>query len=496
MFNDELQLQKHFDKDLCNILSDFLHRLSKPICLIAHNGNNFDFPLLQYELSRNDHSFDADILCADSLEALRAIDDDYIPAKASTGYDRFHNINEASETLSTSNLGKRRNVVKVLFDERSSKDLPPVGPSILKNNELVHATPSTQAYPKRLSPPALVRKGKNCGCNPPHGNTELEHCFSKKRRLHMPVETEEEISDVEPPAPSNFDSVKRKLKFGESPLKISDFDEDLGAKPFDGSSSKKLNYNNITSNQSSTSKNKMNDSLLDDSLSDIKPLEDRVNDRTADSGVMDMLRCDESFDSCQSSSLDIDSLFNESNVTDNDLVSACEDAEITSTAVPSVVSSATKIVLKNQPSLGFIDNNLQLSSSDPLTPQHLRSQSDRLQNITPGFDKGPLCASTPSSSKLINLGEAGNLLNSSINSSSASPSINKKSFALGKVYYRLVGVELEDAHNAESDCIGLIRIFQKSEDKLLQWIDKNAKPFKNISHFPLPKLAQNEPLCN
>lgn len=44
-----------FDKDACGLLQAFLSRMPSPMCLIAHNGMKFDFPLLKAELaSRNE----------------------------------------------------------------------------------------------------------------------------------------------------------------------------------------------------------------------------------------------------------------------------------------------------------------------------------------------------------------------------------------------------------------------------------------------------------
>lgn len=48
--------------------------LDQPICLIAHNGNKLDFPLLKAELeATNDAWDDLDIYTCDSLEAFRFI---------------------------------------------------------------------------------------------------------------------------------------------------------------------------------------------------------------------------------------------------------------------------------------------------------------------------------------------------------------------------------------------------------------------------------------
>ena len=46
-----LQNEEKFNENTFYLLTAFLNKLKKPICLIAHNGDKFDFPLLQQELS-------------------------------------------------------------------------------------------------------------------------------------------------------------------------------------------------------------------------------------------------------------------------------------------------------------------------------------------------------------------------------------------------------------------------------------------------------------
>ncbi|XP_004676264.1 PREDICTED: three-prime repair exonuclease 1 [Condylura cristata] len=67
--------RQHFNADLVNMLQAFLQRQPQPWCLVAHNGNRYDFPLLQAELaflgltSALDGAF-----CVDSIAALKALE--------------------------------------------------------------------------------------------------------------------------------------------------------------------------------------------------------------------------------------------------------------------------------------------------------------------------------------------------------------------------------------------------------------------------------------
>jgi hypothetical protein len=48
--NDLLEHQRPFDEYLFSMLDGFMKRMPQPVCIIAHNGIKFDFPVLQAEL--------------------------------------------------------------------------------------------------------------------------------------------------------------------------------------------------------------------------------------------------------------------------------------------------------------------------------------------------------------------------------------------------------------------------------------------------------------
>lgn len=43
-----LEDESTFDETTAECINSFLNRLPKPICLVAHNGWNFDYPILHY----------------------------------------------------------------------------------------------------------------------------------------------------------------------------------------------------------------------------------------------------------------------------------------------------------------------------------------------------------------------------------------------------------------------------------------------------------------
>lgn len=66
-----LEHQSNFQKETVKLINRFLETQEKPICLVAHNGNRFDFPILRTEIHRTGQEFLGDVLCVDSLDAFR-----------------------------------------------------------------------------------------------------------------------------------------------------------------------------------------------------------------------------------------------------------------------------------------------------------------------------------------------------------------------------------------------------------------------------------------
>lgn len=71
--NDLLEHQSPFDENLFYTLDGFMKRMPHPVCIIAHNGLRFDFPILQAELHRIGKAFPDHIMCADSLTGFRKL---------------------------------------------------------------------------------------------------------------------------------------------------------------------------------------------------------------------------------------------------------------------------------------------------------------------------------------------------------------------------------------------------------------------------------------
>lgn len=69
--NDLLEFQSGFSSSTGQLLQNFFDFLPKPLILIAHNGNRYDFPLLQAELKRANFDLAKNIFVIDSLLTLK-----------------------------------------------------------------------------------------------------------------------------------------------------------------------------------------------------------------------------------------------------------------------------------------------------------------------------------------------------------------------------------------------------------------------------------------
>ena len=71
--NYNLTGQYKFDKSTGDLLNAFLSRLPFPVCLVAHNGNAYDFPLLKAEIVKAGAEFGPNIFCVDSYVGIKEI---------------------------------------------------------------------------------------------------------------------------------------------------------------------------------------------------------------------------------------------------------------------------------------------------------------------------------------------------------------------------------------------------------------------------------------
>uniref|UniRef100_A0A1Q3FPV4 Putative deddh 3'-5' exonuclease domain of three prime repair exonuclease n=1 Tax=Culex tarsalis TaxID=7177 RepID=A0A1Q3FPV4_CULTA len=74
LYNDLLENESKFDQNTAQLIVLFLERLQSPTCLVAHNGNRFDFVILKKELEALNAPLPDATYCIDSLPLFQTLD--------------------------------------------------------------------------------------------------------------------------------------------------------------------------------------------------------------------------------------------------------------------------------------------------------------------------------------------------------------------------------------------------------------------------------------
>lgn len=69
--NELLKNDNTFNENTGNLINSFLSQLPEPICLVAHNGTKFDYPLLKTHLQKVNTDLPSSISCCDSLTIFK-----------------------------------------------------------------------------------------------------------------------------------------------------------------------------------------------------------------------------------------------------------------------------------------------------------------------------------------------------------------------------------------------------------------------------------------
>lgn len=72
--NELLERERKFDQNAMKLIECFIFQLQQPVCLIAHNGNKFDFPLIKKQCEALEALFPFTMQCCDSIPVFKEID--------------------------------------------------------------------------------------------------------------------------------------------------------------------------------------------------------------------------------------------------------------------------------------------------------------------------------------------------------------------------------------------------------------------------------------
>ena len=98
--NYNLSEQATFDTNTGELIKSFLARLPAPLCLVAHNGDLYDFPLLKSELEKAGIMLHPDTLCTDSYIGIKEIFKNREESKyLKTNMDFIHLVHPTSYSL-------------------------------------------------------------------------------------------------------------------------------------------------------------------------------------------------------------------------------------------------------------------------------------------------------------------------------------------------------------------------------------------------------------
>lgn len=75
--NELLEREKKFDENTVDFITNFLSHLQQPVCLVAHNGFSFDYPILKSQCASLNKTLPDSLICCDSLKIFRKIDEIY-----------------------------------------------------------------------------------------------------------------------------------------------------------------------------------------------------------------------------------------------------------------------------------------------------------------------------------------------------------------------------------------------------------------------------------
>ena len=70
--NENLREAQSFNCEIYTLVTNFIKRLNAPTCFVAHNGNQFDYPIFLWELQNIDKVLSEDILSIDMLHLVKA----------------------------------------------------------------------------------------------------------------------------------------------------------------------------------------------------------------------------------------------------------------------------------------------------------------------------------------------------------------------------------------------------------------------------------------
>ena len=198
--NDILEDQGHFDSNAVDQIKCFLRRLVKPICLVAHNGEVFDFPLFVAEVAGCGGGMeDGGLIFMDSLATLKNIDEKELKAvdEEIAGVQAI----SALSAIDDDDFGEEEGISKIKWDEGGgdsryhSAQSSPAGGSGNQKYLLPNTPPKSDPFEHGVSSPPVVHSFQS-----PDSSSQVLHlCDAAPASTTVPGEDgDEEVTPERP----------------------------------------------------------------------------------------------------------------------------------------------------------------------------------------------------------------------------------------------------------------------------------------------------------
>ncbi|VEN45237.1 unnamed protein product [Callosobruchus maculatus] len=135
--NFKLEEQQKFSEATVKMINTFIEHNIPPVCLVAHNGNRFDFPILRKEINNANVPLVEDVYCIDSLTMFRDIS-----KETSESFGSEKNVsccNSASEIPLDLTDGYDSLLVSISEEMENS-----IAPKVVQAQKLNETTPEKQ----------------------------------------------------------------------------------------------------------------------------------------------------------------------------------------------------------------------------------------------------------------------------------------------------------------------------------------------------------------
>ena len=434
---------------MSSMLSAFIQRQAAPVCLVAHNGYRFDFPLLKSELQRLGKTLRHGLLCADSLEAFKAIDEEIRQSKKLS--EKQSGIMLTPYRKNECNCATTSGLPVPIFynDQQLTNNVTPEMQMMLESwRKDPPPAPCAKRCTSRISKIPTYEAGEN------DIKSVRKKLFEEKEKEEIDKWTPPQMTEPQTPMSS---PTKRRMETDEN-LKVKKklFDDGTNW----GTSSRYIQNNDTIEKLNCPGK-------TDEEMSNVENLFSGGETPTKDfSEETQLYWGGDSFEN-PSLLLEIERLERQDSTWERRNIDTDDMSD-------DMLLAAVLEVEEDETQKKLLDTEMMVEETrDPLSgsSHHVNSTDNHISRDLPSTSGAP----------------------KHLRRTSPSPCENRKiSYKLGDMHKRIVGYDIVNNHTAEDDCLALVRIFHKAFGQVCPWIDRNATSFTDIVPMYSSKLKSKK----